>query len=87
MLSELGMEDSVGSGELIFAPQFDRLRDDRVAIMVVEKHMVIDDATGGEGEAASLVRGDFDSQFNCLDKNLAGSAWGLILAWEDNRGW
>ena len=81
------MEDGVGSDELGFAPRFDRLRDDRVAIMVAEYHEVLAAVTGGDGEAASLVRGDFTSQFDCLDKNLVGSDWGIMLAWEDNRGW
>ena len=53
------MEDGVGSDELGFTPRFDRLRDDRVAIMVVDYHVVLAAATGGEGGAASLVCGDF----------------------------
>ena len=81
------MEDGVGLYELGFAPRFDWIRDDRGAIMVVEYYEVLDVATGGDGEAASLLRGDFASQFNCLEKNLVGSAWGLMLAWEEKRGW
>ena len=81
------MEDGVGSDELGFALGFDRLRDDRVSIMVVEYHKVLAAATGGDGEAASLVRGDSTSQFKCLEKNLVGSHWGIMLAWEDSRGW
>ena len=85
--SALGVVDGVGSDELGFAPRFDQIKDDCVAIMVVEYHEVLAAATGGDGEADSLVRGDFTSQFYCLDKNLVGLAWGLMLAWEDNRGW
>ena len=81
------MEDGVGSDELGFDPQFDRLRDDRVDTMVVEYHEVIAAATVGDGEAASLVCGDFTSKFDCLEKNLVGSYWGIILAWEKNVGW
>ena len=55
--------------------------------MVVEYQEVLAAATGGYREAASLVRGDFTSKFDCLDKNLVGSDWGLIMAWENNRGW
>ena len=55
--------------------------------MVVDYHEVLVATTGGDGEAASLVRGDFTSQFDCLDKNLVGSDWGIMLTWEDNRGW
>ena len=54
--------------------------------MVVEYHEVLADATGGDGETSSLVRGDFTSQFDCLNKHLMGSDWGRILAWEDKRG-
>ena len=81
------MEDGVGSDEIGFSLQFDWLRDDRVAIMVVEYHKVLAAATGGDGEAASLVCGYFTSQLDCLDKKLVESAWGLMLAWEDNMGW
>ena len=77
----------MSSDDLGFAPQFDRLKDDRVAIMVVEYHRVLAADTGGDGEVASLVRGDFTSQFECLDKNLVGSDWGIMLDWENNRGW
>ena len=73
------MEDGVSSDELGFAPRFDRLRDDRVTIIVVEYHEVLAAATGGDGEVAILVRGDFTSQFNCLDKTWwerpGGSFW------------
>ena len=62
------MEDGVGSDELGFAPRFDRLRGDRVAIMVVDYHEVLAADTEGDGEAVGLVRGDFTSQFNCLKK-------------------
>ena len=58
-----------------------------VAIMVVDYHEVLAADTEGDGEAVGLVRGDFTSQFNCLKKNLVGLAWGIMLAWEDNRGW
>ena len=68
----LGVEDGVGLDELGFAPRFDRIRDDRVAIMVVEYHEVLVAATGGDEGPASLVRGYFTSQFECLDKNLVG---------------
>ena len=81
------MEDGVGSDELGFDPRFDRLGDDCVDIMIVEYHGLLAAATGGDGEAASLLREDFTSNFNCLNKNLVGSAWGLMLAWEYNRGW
>ena len=68
MISELGVEDGVCSDELGFAPRFDRLRDDHVATMVVDYHEVLAVGTGGDGEAESLVRGDFNSQFDCLEK-------------------
>ena len=55
--------------------------------MVVEYHEVLAAANGGDGEAASLVRGDFTIQFDCLNKNLVGLDWGIMLDWEDNRGW
>ena len=54
--------------------------------MVIEDHEVLDAATGGDWEAASLVSGYFASQFNCLNKHLMGSGWGRMLAWEDKRG-
>ena len=54
--------------------------------MVVEDHEVLDATTGGDGEAAILVRGDFSSQFDCLDKHLIVSGWGRMLTWEDKRG-
>ena len=54
--------------------------------MVVEDHEVLAAATGGDGETASLVRGDFTSQFDCLDKHLMGSGWGRMLAWEEKSG-
>ena len=53
--------------------------------MVIEYHEVLAAATGGDGEAASLVRVDFASQFNCLDKHLIRLGWGRMLAWEDKR--
>ena len=80
------MEDGVGLDELGFTPRFDQLRDTCISIMVIEYHEVLAAATGGDGEASSLVRGDFTSQFNCLDKNLVGSSWGIMMDWEDNRG-
>ena len=86
-ISELGVEDGVGLDEFGFAPRFYRLRDDHVAIMVVEYHMALAAANGGDGEAASLVCGDFTSQFNYLNKNLVIPDWGLMLAWDNNRGW
>ena len=43
------MEDGVGSDELGLAPQFDRLRDDCVDIMVVEYHEVLAATTVGDG--------------------------------------
>ena len=55
--------------------------------MVVEDHEVLADATGGDGEAASLVRGDFASQFGCTNKHLMGSGWGRMLDWEDKWGY
>ena len=55
--------------------------------MVVDYHKVLAAATGGDGEAASLVRGYFTSKFDCLDKNLVGLDWVLMMAWENNRGW
>ena len=73
------MEDGVDSDELGFAPRFDWLRDDPVAIMILEYHEALAAATGGDGEAASLVRVEFTSKFNCLEKNLVGSAWGIML--------
>ena len=85
-IGELGMEDRVGSDELCFTSLFYRLGDDCVAVVVIEDHEVLAAATGGDEEAASLVRGDFTSQFDCLDQNLVGSDWGIILAWENNRG-
>ena len=70
------MEDGVGSDELGFAPQFDWLRDYCIAIMVVEYHGVLASTTGGHGEADSLVRGDFTSQFDCIIKKLGGIVLG-----------
>ena len=55
--------------------------------MFVEDHEVLASTTGGDRETASLVCEDFTSQFDCLDKNLVGSDWGIILDWEDNKGW
>ena len=54
-IGELGMEDRVGSDELCFTSRFYRLGGDRVAAMVVEDQEALADATGGYGEAASLV--------------------------------
>ena len=54
-IGELGMEDRVRSDKLCFTLQFYRLRDDCVAVMVVEDHDVLAAATGGDREAASLV--------------------------------
>ena len=54
--------------------------------MVVEDDEVLASATGGDREKASLVRGDFTSQFDCLDINLMVWGWGLMLAGEDQRG-
>ena len=70
------MEDGVGSDELCFTSRFYRLRDDCVAVMVVEDHEVLAAATGVDGETDILVCGDFTSQFDCLNKNLMGSGWG-----------
>ena len=53
--------------------------------MVVDDNEVLAAATGGDGETARLVRGNFTSQFDCLDKKLMGSGWGRMLAWEDKR--
>ena len=44
--------------------------------MVVEYYEVLADATGGDGKEASLVRGDFTSQFNCLKKTWQGRTGG-----------
>ena len=77
----------ISSDQLRFAPRFDLPRDDRVAIMFVEYHEVLAAATGGDGETASLVRGDLTSQFNCISKNLVGLAWMLMLDWEENSRW
>ena len=55
--------------------------------MVVEYHEVLATVTRGDRELTSLVHGDFTSQFDCLDKNLVVSDWGIMMAWEDNRGW
>ena len=46
--------------------------DDCVAVMVVEDDEGLASATGGDVEKASLVHGDFTSQFDCLDKHLMG---------------
>ena len=54
--------------------------------MVVEYHKVLAAATGGDGETASFVRGDFTSQFDCLDKRFLESDWGRMLSWVDKRG-
>ena len=85
-IGELGVEYGVGSDELCFTSQFYRLGDDCVAVMVVEDHEVLAAATGGDGEAASLIRGDFASQFDPLDKKMMGLGWGRMLAWEGKRG-
>ena len=57
-ISELGVDDGVDLDEFGFSPRFDWIRDDCVAVMFVEYHEVISVATGGEREAASLVRGE-----------------------------
>ena len=49
------MENSVNLDELWFDPRFDRLRDDPVAIMVIEYYELLSAATGGDGEVASFV--------------------------------
>ena len=54
--------------------------------MVVEDHEVLASATGGNGETASLLRGYFNSHFDCLDKHFMGSDWERMLAWEEKRG-
>ena len=54
-IGELVMEDGVCSDELCFTSRFYRLGEDCVAVMVVEYHEVLAAATGGDGEAASLV--------------------------------
>ena len=53
--------------------------------MVVEDHEVLAVVTVGDGKPASLFRGDFTSQFDCLDKHLMGSGWGGMLAWDNKR--
>ena len=85
-IGELGMEDRVGLYELCFTLRIYRLGDDCVAVMVVEDHDVLAAATGGNGEAASLVSRDFASHFDCLNKHLMGSGWRSMLAWGDKRG-
>ena len=55
--------------------------------MFLGDHEVLSAATGGARETASLVRGDFISKFDCLNKHLMGSDWGRMLAWEDKRGY
>ena len=52
--------------------------------MVVADYEILAANTGGDGETACLVCGDFTIQFDCLDKHLMGSDWGRMLAWEDN---
>ena len=86
-IGELGVENGVGSDELCFTSRFYRLGDDCVSFMVVDDHELLASATGGDGETASLVRGEFTSQFDCLDKHLMRSDWGSMLAWEDKRGY
>ena len=54
-MSELVVEDGLGSDELRFAPRSDLLRDDCVAIMVVEYNKVLAATTVVDGEASSLV--------------------------------
>ena len=54
--------------------------------MVLEDHEVLAAATVGGREMTRLVRGDFTSQFDCLDKHVMGSNWGRMLAWKDKRG-
>ena len=54
-IGELGMEDGVGSDEICFTSRFYWLGDDCVAVMVVEDHEVLAAATGGDGDASSLV--------------------------------
>ena len=54
-IGEIGMENGVGSDELCFTLQFYSFGDDCVAVMVIEDHEVLAYATGGDGEAASLV--------------------------------
>ena len=71
-IRKLGVEVGVGLDELCFTSRFYRLGDDCVAVMVVENHEVLAAATGGDGETASLVHGDFTSQFDCLDKKWMG---------------
>ena len=85
-IGELGVEDGLGSDELCFTLRFYQLGDDCIAVMVIEDHEVLAAATGGDGETASLVRVDFSSQFDCLEKYLMGLGWGCMLAWEDKRG-
>ena len=53
--------------------------------MVLEDHEVLAAATRGDRETARLVRGDFTSRFDCLDKHLMVLDWGRMLAWEDKR--
>ena len=49
-ISELGVEDGIGSYGLGFATRIDWLRDDRVDIMVVQYHEVLAATTGGGGK-------------------------------------
>ena len=54
-IGELGMEDGVGSDKICFTSQFYRLGGDCVAVMGIEYHEVLAAATGGDGEATSVV--------------------------------
>ena len=85
-IGDIGVGGGVGSDEICFTSRFYWLGDDCVAVMVIEEYEVLADATIGDGETASLVRGDFTSQFDCLDKHLMGSGCGRMLAWEEKRG-
>ena len=44
--------------------------DDCINVMVIEDHVALVAANGGDGETASLVSRYFASQFNCLNKHL-----------------
>ena len=54
-IGELRMEDGVGSDELYFTSRFYWLGDDCITVMVIEDHEVLDSATIGDGDTASLV--------------------------------
>ena len=55
LIGEIGMEYRVGSDEICFTSRFYRLGDDCITVMVIEDHEVLDSATVGDGDTASLV--------------------------------